>query len=80
MIIDRGQAEKTATARRMVQQWIEAEQVVMTGQEYKIEGSRSLRRPDLRMIGERIKYWQDELDRLEGRHRVRVRQVIPRDL
>jgi len=80
MEYDKDRAEKIATARKMVQQWIEAEQVVMTGQEYRIEGSRSLKRPDLRMIGERIKYWQDELARLEGRHRIRVRQVIPRDV
>ena len=76
---DSSREEKIATARQMVQQWIKAEQVVMTGQEYKIEGSRSLKRPDLRMIGERIEYWQDELARLEGRRRIRVRQVIPRD-
>ena len=72
--------QEIATAKKMVREWIAAERAVMTGQEYRIEGMRSLRRADLRMIGERIKYWKDELARLEGRHRISVRQIIPRRL
>jgi len=70
--------EEIETARKMVKQWVAAEEAVMTGQEYRI-GTRSLRRADLRMIGERIKYWKCELEQLEGVNRIRVRQVIPRD-
>ena len=50
----------------------------MTGQEYRI-GTRNLRRADLNMIGERVRYWKDEVYRLERRSRIRVQQVIPRD-
>jgi len=70
--------EEIETAREMVSMWIEAEKAVMTGQEYRI-GTRSLKRADLRMIGERIKYWKDELEQLECAHRIRVRQVISRN-
>ena len=66
------------TAREMLRGWVLAEQAVMTGQEYRI-GTRMLRRADLKMIGERIKFWQDEIARLEGASRIRVQQVIPRD-
>ena len=69
--------EDIVNAREMVKQWVLAEQAVMTGQEYRI-GTRSLRRADLRMIGERIKYWKDELAVLEGTPAIRVQQVIPR--
>jgi len=66
-------------ARDMYKSWLAAEKAVMTGQEYRI-GTRTLRRADLRMIGERVKYWKDEVARLEGPARIRVRQVIPRDM
>ena len=66
------------TARKMLRGWIEAEQAVMTGQEYRM-GTRTLRRADLRTIGERIKFWQDEVGRLEGKSRIRVKQIVPRD-
>ena len=55
--------EKIKTTRQMLMGWIEAEKAVMTGQEYRI-GSRTLRRANLPEIGERIKYWSAELDRL----------------
>jgi len=71
--------EDIKTARTMLKQWVEAEVAVMTGQEYRI-GTRTLRRADLRMIGERIKYWKGELEGLEGHSRIRVGQVIPRDM
>jgi hypothetical protein len=70
--------EEIETARRMVKQWIAAEEAVMTGQEYRI-GTRSLKRADLRDIGERIKYWKDELARLECATRMRVRQIVHRN-
>ena len=65
------------TAREMLDGWIAAEQAVMTGQEYRM-GTRSLKRADLGMIAQRIKYWTDEIDRLQGRSRIRVQQVVPR--
>ena len=67
------------TAREMLRGWILAEQAVMTGQEYWM-GTRRLRRADLKMIGERVKFWQDEIARLDGIPRIRVQQVIPRDV
>ena len=70
---------KIDRTRRMVDQWIAAEEAVMTGQEYRID-NRMLRRADLRMIGERLKYWEDQLAMLEGQHRIRVKQIIPRNL
>lgn len=65
-------------AREMLKGWMLAETAVMSGQDYQI-GSRRLRRADLREIGQRIKFWQNEVDRLESRSRIRVQQVIPRD-
>ena len=65
-------------AREMLKGWMQAEVAVMTGQDYSI-GSRRLRRADLKDIAQRIKYWKAEVDRLEGRSRIRVQQVIPRD-
>jgi len=67
------------TAREMLAIWIAAEKAVSTGQEYRI-GTRRLTRANLREIGERIRYWQTELAKLEGKGRNRVRQVIIRDI
>ena len=66
------------TAKQMLAQWIMAEQSVMIGQEYTI-GTRKLRRADLDMIAERVKYWTKEVGRYEGRPRNRVQQAIFRD-
>jgi len=66
-------------AREMLQDWIQAERAVMTGQEYRI-GSRMLRRADLDMIAQRVAYWKGEVDRLEGNSRIRTQQIIPRNL
>ena len=71
--------EELKTARQMLQGWIAAEQAVMTGQEYRL-GSKILKRADLREIGARIRYWTGEVDRLQGRSRIRIQQVIPRDM
>ena len=72
------QQEELHNAREMLKGWMLAEMAVMSGQDYTI-GSRRLRRADLIDIGQRIKYWKAEVDRLEGRSRIRVQQVIPRD-
>ena len=71
--------EHIRTAREMYLLWIEAEKAAMTGQEYRI-GSRFLRRADLGEIRRSIKYWKDELASLEGVSRIKVRQIIPRDM
>ena len=73
------QQERIKVAREMLAGWIAAEQAVMTGQEYRI-GTRTLRRADLREIGERIRYWKGECDILEGKSHIRTQQIIPRDL
>ena len=65
-------------AREMLKSAMLAEQRALNSQDYQI-GSRRNRMAELRQIGERIKYWQAEIDRLEGKSRIRVQQVIPRD-
>lgn len=61
--------------------WLEAEAAVATGQSYKI-GTRSLTRADLSQIADRIKFWRNEVERLEcGRKPgARVFRGVPRDL
>lgn len=66
-------------ARANLQMWLEAERAVSTGQSYKV-GTRSLSRVNLSDIAERIKYWRNEIDRLEsGRTGARVMRAVPRD-
>jgi uncharacterized small protein (DUF1192 family) len=69
------------TAKTHLQVWLEAELAVSTGQSYRI-GSRQLDRADLAEIREQIKFWRNEVARLEagkkGPHR--VIRVVPRDL
>ena len=71
--------EELTMAETMWKDWIMAERAVMTGQEYRI-GTRNLRRADLSHIRSSIRYWKCEVDRLTGRSRTKVRQVIHRDL
>lgn len=66
-------------AREMLQLWLDAERAVTTGKSYTI-GTRSLTRANISEIAERIKYWRNELAKLEsGRRGIRVVRVIPRD-
>ena len=66
-------------AREMLQLWLDAERAVTTGKSYTI-GTRSLTRANLSDIAERIKYWRNELAKLEsGRRGIRVVRVVPRD-
>ncbi|MCL1882384.1 MAG: DUF6148 family protein [Defluviitaleaceae bacterium] len=67
------------TARDMLHGWIMAEQAVQTGQEYQM-GTRRLRRADLREIRASVKYWSDKVDEIAGVSRIRVQQIIPRDV
>jgi hypothetical protein len=68
-------------AKLHLRAWLDAELAVSTGQRYKI-GTRELTRADLREIAERIRFWSNEVTRLErGRGGgARVLRVVPRDL
>lgn len=68
-------------AREMLQLWLDAERAVTTGQSYKI-GTRFLTRSNVSEIAARIKYWRNEIAKLEsGRGSgARVMRVVPRDL
>lgn len=71
------------TAQRHLDEWLEAELAVTTGQSYTI-GSRALTRANLTEIRNAIDYWNKKTIALEnvkkagGRNR--VRRVVPRDL
>ena len=68
-------------AQGMLATWLEAERAVATGQEYSI-GTRRLKRADLSEIAERIKFWRDEVAKLESGRKGgrRVFRAVPRDL
>jgi hypothetical protein len=68
-------------AKQHLQAWMEAEMAVSTGQRYRI-GTRDLTRADLGQISERIRFWSNEVARLESGRRAgaRVMRVVPRDL
>jgi len=68
-------------AREHLRAWIEADAAVATGQSYKI-GSMTLTRVEVPYIAGRIKFWRNEISRLEkGRGEgIRLIRVIPRDL
>lgn len=69
-------------AQRHLDEWLEAELEVTTHQSYKL-GSKSLTLADLDMIGNRIKYWQEQVAQLQvvassgGRNR--MYRGVPRD-
>lgn len=69
-------------AKKHLNAWLEAEIVVSTGQSYQI-GSRQLQRANLGQIKEQIKFWQNEVEKLERKSKRRginrVIGVIPRD-
>ena len=66
-------------AKEMYRLWIDAEKAVTTGQSYKI-GTRSLTRANLSEIAERVKFWRNEVDKLEsGRRGIRVIRAVPMD-
>ena len=68
-------------AKTHLQAFLDAELAVATGQSYKI-GSRSLTRADLSEIKERIKFWSNEVERLEaGRKKgISAYRAVIRDL
>lgn len=68
-------------AKSMLQGWIEAERSVMSGQSYRI-GNRQLTRTNLSEIAERIKYWRNEVAKLESGRKgggMKVMRAVPRD-
>jgi hypothetical protein len=73
--------EDLARVREMLDGWREAEKKVMSGQSYRI-GTRTVNMTDLKDIAERIRYYQNEVYKLENgvRSGIRVQGVIPRDL
>lgn len=71
------------TAQRHLDEWMEAELTVTTGQSYTI-GSRVLTRANLTEIRNAIDYWNKKVIALDNAKKVggrnRVRRVVPRDL
>lgn len=58
----------SAQAEEQLAAWLEASLKVAGGQEYEI-GGRKLRRADLGLINEQIKYWDGMVRRLSGTSR-----------
>lgn len=71
------------TAKTHLSAWLQAELAITTGQSYKI-GTRQLNRADLGEIREQIKFWKNEIAKLEVSSKYkgarRVFRAIPRDL
>lgn len=68
-------------AREHLKTWLDAEKAVATGQSYKI-GTRSLTRANLSDIADRIKFWRNEVAKLESGANgggARVWRGVPRD-
>lgn len=76
MIFTREQVDCQLTA------WLEANIAVSQGQSYQI-GSRNLTRANCKEILDQIKFWQDELDKIEmlemQKSRNRAWRVVPID-
>ncbi|OQP00864.1 hypothetical protein B1689_07535 [Geobacillus sp. 44C] len=68
-------------AKTHLRSWLDAELAVSTGQRYRI-GTRELTRANLSEIKERIRFWSNEVARLEKGRKAgaRVLRVVPRDL
>lgn len=70
-------------AKEHLKAWLDAEIAVTTGQSYNI-GSRSLTRANLYQIREQIKFWRNEVGKLESlserKGKNRVMRIVPRDL
>jgi hypothetical protein len=64
-------------ARAKLATWMAAEETIAGGQAVQYEG-RALTRADLRMVGERITYWETKVNQLErGGYRANVRRATP---
>jgi len=68
-----------AVAQENLTAWIAADKAVASGQDYTI-GGRSLRRADARVITDKIKFWQGQVNAISRSGSLNVRQAIPRDI
>jgi hypothetical protein len=66
-----------ATATERLQQYLDAEAKVLTGQQYSI-GDRSLTRANIAQIREGIKYWDAQVKRLSAANSGRGRSLTIR--
>ena len=70
-------------AKEHLQAWMEAELKVTTGQSYTI-GRKQLTRANLTEISEKIRFWSNEVIKLENQQKKRgtnrVYRVVPRDI
>lgn len=70
-------------AQKHLDAWLTAELEITTHQSYTI-GSRSLTKANLSEIREQIKFWNNEVAKLENiekkKGRNRIMRVVPRDL
>lgn len=68
-------------AKLHLKTWLDAELAVATGQSYKI-GTRSLTRANLSDIMAQVKFWRNEVARLESGAGggARVLRAVPRDI
>lgn len=68
------------TAQAHLNAWLAADIAVSQNQSYQM-GLRKLQRADAAEISEKIKFWRNEVERLQkGRSGMRVMRVVPRDL
>lgn len=69
-------------AKKHLNAWLEAELTVTTGQSYTI-GTRTLTRANLKEIGEKIKFWANEVEKIEAsskkKPRNRIYRAVPMD-
>ena len=61
--------------------WMQADEAVSQGQEYSI-GGRSLKRVDSKTITDKIKFWSNQCERLQGGRKggLRVMRIMPLDI
>jgi len=65
-----------AQAQAKLEAWLDAEEKIAAGQSYSIAG-RSLTRADLKVVGERITYWNNKVQQLTRGTGIRVTGGTP---
>lgn len=63
----------------MLSEYIKAERAVLTGKSYKI-GTRELTRMSIDEIRKGRAYWENELQKINGKGNRRVRRGVPRNI
>ena len=66
-------------AQNHLKAWMKAEIEVASGQSYQI-GSRRLDRANLYQIREQIKFWKNEIQKLQSSGKRRAFRITPRDI